>query len=43
MDGSAIRAGSIMISVWGHLVQWVGAAVGDVYCVSGLYIRGVAM
>ena len=33
MDGSAIRASNMIVSVRGHLVQWVGAAVGDVYCV----------
>ena len=33
MDGSAMRAGSMIVSVRVHLVQCVGAAVGDVYCV----------
>ena len=42
MDGSAIRAGSMIVSVQGPLVQCVGAAVGDVYCVLGLHIRYAA-
>ena len=33
MDGSAIRVESMMVSVQGHLVQSIGVAVGDVYCV----------